>query len=378
MAPTGGIASKNQYPGFSAYYKLTAGTPYSYSTAVLIEGCTIGRFAVGVMISPTGKSANAENIVIRHTEFEICRVAVAIAQDQARGLNLENCSGYLLNTFVDNRTYGAGTEGTPPNIRGLAVSQVKYLFNLEMGVSSVSFHQIYAEALLSLGFLGLSQRVDQYQVGFSGCEFAFHASHPMIDVHCYSRAGLQFSSCMFGMVGAVTRSHPPISFANFGPVIFENCRLQSGRVAPGGVALDITVAADADWLNGAHAWGFSDATLVEYKTVAHLDSYALADPLVIPGRAAYPSSVNTTADRRVSSGPGGHHDRARSGEAVPAARRHHRSYGRLCGVHGAPPHGERHNQQDFPPLGCRLSDAVLSGAAGRDLFRGACGAGLGR
>ncbi len=88
--PTGGIASKNQYPGFSAYYKLTAGTPYSYSTAVLIEGCTIGRFAVGVMISPTGKSANAENIVIRHTEFEICRVAVAIAQDQARGLNLEN------------------------------------------------------------------------------------------------------------------------------------------------------------------------------------------------------------------------------------------------------------------------------------------------
>lgn len=155
--PPGGIPSAQQYPGFAGYYKLTAGTPYSFSTAVLIEGCAIGRFAVGVIISPTGKAANAENIVIRHTQFEICRVAVAIGQNQTRGLNIENCSGYLIHTFVDNRSYGAGIEGAPPNIRGLAVSQIKYLFNLEMAASVAAFEQIYAEASLSLGFIGVSQ-----------------------------------------------------------------------------------------------------------------------------------------------------------------------------------------------------------------------------
>lgn len=283
------VPAGNQYPGYQAYYNLTANGAYSFSSAVLIDGCSIGRFAVGVMISPTGKAANAENIVIRHTRIEICRVGVAIGQNQTRGLNIENCDGYLLHTFVDNRTYGAGIEGAPPNIRGLSLAQLKYIFMLDMGASAASFDQIYAESLLSLGFIGPSANYDQHNVAFNGCDFNFAASHPMTDLHLYGHAGVQFNSCLFTVSGATVPSlagndappagsvaRPPLRFANFAPIVFENCRLNSGRIEPPprfppGAVLDLTT--DQDWFNSAPPWGFQEPALVSYRGVGYLDGY---------------------------------------------------------------------------------------------------------
>lgn len=280
--PTGGVPGACQYPNLTKWYKLH---DYVFSSAILIEGCAFARFVVGVVVGPTGNAANAENIVIRNTHFESVKIAIATAVTQSRGFGVEACDVNLCQFVLDNRTYGAGQVGAPPNVRGLAVSQAKYLFNLDMGSTSLALDQIYAESLLGLGFLGTS-RTNDNSVVFTGCDFSFHVSHPMIDVHLYSYANIAFIGCLFHISDeGGSRSFPPIRFANRGPLRFTSCVLRTAMVGPDPVVV-LLGGTDNRWLHGQPNWGFEEPSLCSFDGVTVLDNYTLGtDQSKVPNNA---------------------------------------------------------------------------------------------
>lgn len=265
-----GVPGGNQYPGFSAQYHYLALDPtkddaYTHSSGVIIENCAFLRFVVGIIITPSGRNKNAENIVIRNVLFQTNKVGLAICQSQTRGVQLENCAVLQCQTVLDCRSYGAGsTSGTAPNIRGLTVSEAKFLFNINAGASSLSFEQIYAEAFLSIGYLGGEFTVNQSTVNITGSTFDFLLVRPAINTHLFNFACVKFSGCMFIMTGG-PNDYPPLMFTNKAPIIFENCSLQTGRHQSSG-------ATDWGWANSAPAWGFHEPPLVRIEGVRLRDN----------------------------------------------------------------------------------------------------------
>lgn len=265
-----GVPGGNQYPGFSAQYHYVALDPtkddaYTHSSGVIIENCAFLRFVVGIIITPSGRNKNAENIVIRNVLFQTNKVGLAICQSQTRGVQLENCAVLQCQTVLDCRSYGAGsTSGTAPNIRGLTVSEAKFLFNINAGASSLSFDQIYAEAFLSIGYLGGEFTVNQSTVNITGSTFDFLLVRPAINTHLFNFACVKFSGCMFIMT-AGSNDYPPLMFTNKAPILFENCSLQTGRHQSSG-------ATDWGWANSAPAWGFHEPLLVRIEGVRLRDN----------------------------------------------------------------------------------------------------------
>lgn len=261
--PNQGYADR--YPGLEHEYLGGVG-----SSAILLEGCSLGRHIVGLAVSPAGLSKNAEAIVVRDCYFHATKIAISLAQSQTRGVNLENISVYACQTAVDNRTYGLDNPGTAPNIRGLLLSVARNLFNLELSTQSYAFEHIYAEGLLSLGFVGVESNSTQNVASFTGCAFNFFTTRPMVDSHLVTFAGVRFESCGFESAsdGAPTYvDAPPLMITNHGPVTFHNCSLRMGlRGLPKGE--------EARWINSPVNWGFHDPAAVTVDHVVHADNLA--------------------------------------------------------------------------------------------------------
>lgn len=304
-------AAKTKYPGFDAEYAVL---DYPGSSEIVIEGCAITRFIVDIMICPVGSLRNAENITVRETRLETSKVAIAISQSQTRGVNLVNCVITLCQAGIDNRTYGAGTPGTAPNVRGLVAALARWLFNLDMQTSALTFTGIHAEAFASIGQVPAPFGVGQNMLTFEGCDFDFYASRPQTETHLLNFGPVRFVGCSFNAFGnpppeSSERELPVLMFCNYGPLAFESCAIRTGPDNYDATAKD-------RWNSHPVAMGFHDPHNVRFDRVVHIDALGAFDPSV--GKQGpvsaqltsyYPSLPGTTTDpwpaiRRVQMPPG--------------------------------------------------------------------------
>lgn len=155
------------YPGMTAYYTATA----AGSSKVIIDNVSISNFVVGIMITPNGVTANAEDIYFRACSVSYCKVSLAVGQSQSRAVSWQGGDAAFCYYGFDTRSYGL-QQGVLPNIDGANMSG-KYLFNVAPNFGTPpAIQNIHAESFASIGSF-YSPATSQQPVTFVSCGFAF-------------------------------------------------------------------------------------------------------------------------------------------------------------------------------------------------------------
>ncbi|MBN4059235.1 hypothetical protein JYT22_01125, partial [Endomicrobium sp. AH-315-J14] len=283
----GGFDPSQGYPRLEKFYANLEKSKVAQSSSCSFENLAIEFFVVGVVISPTGRTTNAENIVLRSCNIKTVRVGVNICQPQSRNVLLQDiiCSGFEY--FVSTNNYGiviqlvggAVPAGTAPTILGANVGVGKYLFNVAISSQGFLVSGLYAEAFLSIGYVGIKS-VPSNCARFEGCQFNFFDTgftpadpekgtpeirRRVIDTHLWSYGSVSFADCVLA-TNAPDRG-APIRFFNNERLHLVDCSL----VQYDGEALP---------LGGTLPLGFNDFDMIELEGVRWIDnSLPEFDPL---------------------------------------------------------------------------------------------------
>lgn len=145
----------------------------SGSTDITIKNCVIKYFVVGVCISPTGTTQNAEIILIDNCWIDYCKHCVTTGNSQTRSVILSNfwCWGNVLSIW-DTRNYGGGGCAPVMNTFNIAGS-VKYLcICSNTGMPYAKFINGYTETLYAIGGV-LHDQQSNVRMDFDLCELNF-------------------------------------------------------------------------------------------------------------------------------------------------------------------------------------------------------------
>lgn len=214
------VPDKERYPGQSSYYIGNIG-----SSSIRIEGCVIYGFVTGIVISPSGTTQNAENILISDCRFLFNKVSVAICQGQSRNVILQNIASFGNQFFVSTLDYGAGG-GSPPFINGANVGGTKYLFHIGINWGLATIVSLYAESTIGMGYIGTAYSSANMPATFMGCSFNFIETKPAIDTHLWSFSPINFIGCSF----STNSGKAPLRFFNNNYLKFSSCFFANGTV----------------------------------------------------------------------------------------------------------------------------------------------------
>ncbi|MEJ0079788.1 MAG: hypothetical protein WDM78_02220 [Puia sp.] len=142
------------YAGISIDPNAVGGT--AGTSDVTINNCSIVKWMVGIMLTANGQTLNDEMINVLDDEIDVCRVAIAIGQDQSKTINIKGLKVWnSTHTVLDGVTYGRGKGGGSVfcenwNIAG----NCNELFNLNTDRFPLSCKDIYSESLFRIGYVG--------------------------------------------------------------------------------------------------------------------------------------------------------------------------------------------------------------------------------
>lgn len=192
-----------QYAGMSSLY--LPGMSRSGSTDIIIDGCRIQGFTVGIMVTPSYQQ-NGELIDVRDCSISACESAYAWSQAQGKVNTVTNlmCWGNVRTVF-NGIAYGfqRSDGATAPmvdlvNIAG-AVNQLCYMSAYTF---PATFRGVYAEGLFKLGFAqgNAGTHFDDFQIDFQvGAD-----GMPSPDCYFYGDHTF-FSNCMLRVYGKSLR-----------------------------------------------------------------------------------------------------------------------------------------------------------------------------
>lgn len=215
------------YPGMDSSYLAASG-----SSSVTIERCYIDNFVVGICISPNGVTQNAESIFINDCNIQGTKSAIAICQDQSRGVFVQNAIIGGAKYAFDGISYGRG-HGPCPSIFGAQLGTLKHIFNFKAAFGAAALNGIYCEFTLGLGALGSNYGYDGYS--FNGCAFNLTSLYnkPSVFYHFANMGMTTFNACVFDLIG-YDPLHPtlviapppgPLYIFNAGFMSFNDCRI---------------------------------------------------------------------------------------------------------------------------------------------------------
>jgi hypothetical protein len=143
------VSPADRYPGARAWYSNSVRTG---SSCVIIDGCAMRNYNVGIMVTPAPGITNADNISFQNGVQFSNRVFWASGQTQSRSNSIVNLYSFgAVECLVDCRDYGSNT-GTPPTVLNSSIAGgTKYLYNTFTNFGSVRFVNTYMESLWSLG-----------------------------------------------------------------------------------------------------------------------------------------------------------------------------------------------------------------------------------
>lgn len=202
----------DMYPGLEGY--CLKGMGRGGSTAIQIVDCSIHNFIVGVMITPSNQQ-NGELVDVIDCDLSNNKVGYAMAQAQSKECHVDRikCWGPT-HTLFDNVTYGfrQGDGAAVPFVDGVNIAgAVKQLCNINAPSFGGSFHNVYAESLFRLGYVG-----GLATVAFHDCQFDFasqEAGRPYPDFFVQGFAA-SFRDCMFRLYPGVPGARLVLSGTN--------------------------------------------------------------------------------------------------------------------------------------------------------------------
>jgi hypothetical protein len=182
------------YPGLSGWYRGTDTT--SGSSAVIIEDSRVFGFTTDIILSPNGRTSNAENILVRRCALEVAKVAYAVCQQQSKDNFIrEAISWDRVHTLVDDVTYGARF-GQPPYVDGWNVAgDIVQIANIPITNFATAFSNIFAEGIFRVGSVS-------GPASFSNCQFDFNldttrSGAVLIPASHLDGRGASFYNCSF-------------------------------------------------------------------------------------------------------------------------------------------------------------------------------------
>lgn len=202
------------------------------SSQITIVDCFIMQFAAGIVVTPSGESSNGDNIVISGCSLQNNRVQIATCTAQNKAIIVENTNTAVAQFFISTRDYGSNDPdsgfGVAPWIHACSAGITKYLFNVHTRVQPLSVVSLFVEAVLGMGFVGVTGSSADLGAHFVNCQFTFSntvesvaGEHRAIDTHMWSYGNVRFTSCTLGTnKGGVSQ---PLTFFNHGNLAFEAC-----------------------------------------------------------------------------------------------------------------------------------------------------------
>ncbi len=234
------ILAADRYPVADAEGRYKASD--AQSGTVTIEGCAIFGFTVGIAITPTAATQNVESVAIRDCNFACNRVALAIGQDQARNVTVENCTGVYQQFFLTNRIYGYGglkfPNAVPPRLHNICIGRTKYVFDVNTPTAVLNVSSMYVETSLSLGYVGAEgTNTDNLCACFTGCEVQILTlPGKQVDFLLWNVQPVEFNSCAFfssdNLFAANYTIVQPMVFYNQAALLFTNCVLDQLSMGP--------------------------------------------------------------------------------------------------------------------------------------------------
>lgn len=146
---------------------------YSGSTDITIKNCVIKYFVIGVCISPTGTTQNAEIIIIQDSWIDYCKHCVTTGNSQTRTVILRNTWhwGNILSIW-DSHNYGGGGCAPVMDTFNIAGSVKHLCISANVGLPYAPFRNGYAETLYSIGGVMHDQQAN-VRMEFTMCELNF-------------------------------------------------------------------------------------------------------------------------------------------------------------------------------------------------------------
>ncbi len=262
------------YPGLAKEYHSNKA-----STDIRIENCRIRNYVAGLMISPNGRSQNAEIITIRDNWIDHVKVAIAIGQSQSRSVYIHNLNAWgTVQYMFDTKRYGKGN-GVMPEVNGMNLAGgVKYLFNSDANWTYGHFSNVYAESIYGIGFAPGGK----LPYSFLQCYFKFI---PPIDGIRSNPAVLVTGNASF--IGSTLRYYMgpseiqlPINF-NVKNLSFYNCSLE---VPPVNNFSDSGTFQNVDFTNTTFSY-FNVNNMVSTGSKINNDKIPFSNKLLLTGQS---------------------------------------------------------------------------------------------
>jgi hypothetical protein len=162
------------------------------TSGLLVQDCAVKNFVVDIIVSPSGRTAQAEMLNFIDDDIELCKIGIAICQDQSKELHVIRLKDWgSTHTVIDCTHYGAGI-GTMPFVDGMNLAgNIYQIFNCpSLGRFTGSANEIYAESIFKIGIIGGNPTPT-----ISNSTFDFDVSGPSADYILLGDAN--FSGCQF-------------------------------------------------------------------------------------------------------------------------------------------------------------------------------------
>ncbi len=188
----------------------------SGSTGVKIHDMWVGNFSINYLVSPNGKTFNADILIFENIRCGDAKVGFASGQAQEKGNVIRGIYSWgSIHTLISVGRYGKAQAGNYTIDGGNIAGRCIRLFDIsQSGWYSTTIANLYSESIATVGNVS-----SQIPTGISNC--TFHFVFPQVigrQTLFYSNSDkTKFTNCIFRYYG----SKEPMKFGGY--AIYDNC-----------------------------------------------------------------------------------------------------------------------------------------------------------
>jgi hypothetical protein len=194
------------------------------STGVKIHDVSVGNFTINYLVSPNGKTFNADILIFENIKCGDAKVGFASGQAQEKGNVIRGIYSWgSIHTLISIGKYGKWQAGNYTIDGGNVAGRCIRLFDIsQSGWYSTSITNLYSESIATVGTI-----MSQIPASVSNCTFHFvyAATIGRQTLFSSNTDKVKFSNCIFRYYG----SKEPMKFAS--PAQFDNCIFSGERVS---------------------------------------------------------------------------------------------------------------------------------------------------
>lgn len=192
------------------------------STAVQLHDLNVGHFAIDYMISPNGKTQNADIILMENIRCGEARLGISGGQAQEKGNVIRGLYSWgRIHTIFATNLYGKHEAGNYTIDGGnIAGRPIRLIYNPESGWFPTHISNLFCESLGSIGMITAGDSNNKMPTSISNCvfDFAYISQAGIQTLFTSNSTYIKFDNCSFRYYGAYSDT---LHFK--GIATYENC-----------------------------------------------------------------------------------------------------------------------------------------------------------